>query len=375
MAGPYYWVGGTGNSSDATNHWSTSSGGAPNVGNVPASTDNVIFDNASSTADAAYTFTIDSTLTCADFTMGGPGSGNDVTWAGSAALDIYGSMNLSAGSADLTRTYTGPITFKSTATGKTIASNGVSFGGTVTLNGAGGGWTLSDAFSSTDGVKVSEGTFNTGSFNMTVTFFRDATAGTTSITLGTSTITCTLNGSTTVWQVTAAGTTFSGASSTIKFTGVGSSLVGFTGGGQTYGTVWFANGGSTGTCFLTQDNTISELKDTGTAAHNLYFQSSVTQTITTFTVSGSATKLVTINSCNASGTAQTTTHALAKAGGGTISSDYLNIQHSVATPSSTWYAGANSTDNQAVATAGSGWTFTVPPGGVTSVSPQFINVS
>jgi len=87
------------------------------------------------------------------------------------------------------------------------------------------------------------------------------------------------------------------------------------------------------------------------------FQNGTSHTLTTFTVSGTSGNVITINS-------QTTaTFALVKSGGGTISCDYLNIQHSVATPASTWYAGTHSTDNQAVATAGSGWIFTDPPAG------------
>jgi hypothetical protein len=60
---------------------------------------------------------------------------------------------------------------------------------------------------------------------------------------------------------------------------------------------------------------------------------------------------------------------LVKTGGGTISSDYLNIQHSVATPASTWYAGTHSTNNQGVSTAGSGWIFTDVPA-APSTSPS-----
>jgi len=42
-----YWVGGTGNWTDATNHWATSSGGTPDVGNLPTSSDDVIIDSSS----------------------------------------------------------------------------------------------------------------------------------------------------------------------------------------------------------------------------------------------------------------------------------------------------------------------------------------
>jgi hypothetical protein len=39
----YYWVGGTGNWSDYSNHWATSSGGAIFHTQVPTAVDNVFF--------------------------------------------------------------------------------------------------------------------------------------------------------------------------------------------------------------------------------------------------------------------------------------------------------------------------------------------
>lgn len=39
-----YWVGGSGNWSDATNHWATESGGTPHADNLPTSSDDVYFD-------------------------------------------------------------------------------------------------------------------------------------------------------------------------------------------------------------------------------------------------------------------------------------------------------------------------------------------
>jgi hypothetical protein len=46
-------------------------------------------------------------------------------------------------------------------------------------------------------------------------------------------------------------------------------------------------------------------------------------------------------------------HNLAKTGGGVIVTDYMSITGSSATPSSTWYAGANSTNGG----SNSGWIF------------------
>ncbi len=50
ISGASYWVGGSGNWSDATNHWAASSGGVPESNNLPAPITNVHFDNRSSLA-------------------------------------------------------------------------------------------------------------------------------------------------------------------------------------------------------------------------------------------------------------------------------------------------------------------------------------
>ncbi|MEI6849452.1 MAG: choice-of-anchor tandem repeat GloVer-containing protein, partial [archaeon] len=149
--------------------------------------------------------------------------------------------------------------------------------------------------------------------------------------------------------------TYTAGTSTIKFTDTGNSAITFAGGGGTFNNIWFARGTSTASNTISGNNTFKDFKDNGSIAHSILFTTGSTQHVTTFTVSGTAGNLISINSTD------TGTHALVKDGGGTISSDYLNIQHSVATPSSTWYAGLNSTNNQSVSTSGSGWIFTGIP--------------
>ncbi|MDO8481782.1 MAG: hypothetical protein Q7S75_01715 [bacterium] len=165
------------------------------------------------------------------------------------------------------------------------------------------------------------------------------------------------------WDITVStNLTLNAQSSTIKMTEGSIINRTFAGGSQTYNNLWFARGLASGNNIVSGSNTFNDFKDTGTAAHNIIFTNGTTQTVSTFTVSGSSGNVITINSDT------TDTHALVKTGGGTISSDYLDIQHSVATPASTWYAGTHSVDNQAVATAGSGWIFTDVP--VTVATPS-----
>lgn len=166
------------------------------------------------------------------------------------------------------------------------------------------------------------------------------------------------------WNIsTTTNLTFNAGTSTIKFTQTGSGENDFLGGSLTYNNLWFARGASTGINKITGSNTFNNLKDTGTVAHQFQFTAGTTTTVASWNIMGNAGNLITITSDT------TATHSLVKTGGGTISTDFLNIQHSVATPGTTWYAGANSVNNQGVATAGSGWIFTAP----TTVAEEIVN--
>lgn len=150
-----YWVGGTGNWSN-TARWSETSGGAGGA-SVPTAADNVIFDTAS--ASDNYTVTVDAAATCLDFTMGKPdGVGKKVTWAGTAALAISGSINLSGGTAGITRSYSGTLTMNGTGT-KTITTVGVSLA-KLTFNNSGGTYQLADPLASISSMTLTAGTFD-----------------------------------------------------------------------------------------------------------------------------------------------------------------------------------------------------------------------
>jgi len=220
--------------------------------------------------------------------------------------------------------------------------------------------TLVDAFSSTKQIINQDTELITGGNSVTCTTYSSAT---TTAKLTMSSTTLTLTGSGTSTWVHSNGT-LTANTGTIKFTDTTSATVGFVGGSKTtYNIVWFARGASTGNCTIAGNNTGVQLKDTGTAAHSLTHQNGQTFTLTgasPFEVSGSSGNAITINTTT--GTA-VHTYSFTNATP-VVSCDWLNIQHSVVTQANVAYAGANSVDNQAVATAGSGWIFTVPPSGV-----------
>lgn len=57
---------------------------------------------------------------------------------------------------------------------------------------------------------------------------------------------------------------------------------------------------------ISGSNTFADFKDDGSVAHSILFTAGTTQTVTTFTVNGTAGNLITINSTT------TATHALVK---------------------------------------------------------------
>lgn len=349
-----YWIGGTGTwNNSSTAKWSSTSGGSGGS-SVPTSSDDVFFDGNSGggviTVGQFLNDNFCNNFDCTGFT----GSFSN---GGVGTLTISGSLTIGSSiSGDFDAWY--GLVLNATSSGKTLTSNGKTIASandsTTKFNGVGGVWTIQD--NTTINPSLLAGTLNTNDKTITCPLYiLSSGSGTSVLNLGASTILLSSAvGTNTVLQFLGSGMTLNAGTSTIKITSTSGNLF-FVGGGFTYNNLWISRGFSTSSLTISGSNTFNDFKDDGTAAHSILFTTGTTQTVTTFNVNGSAGKLVTINSTT------TGTHALTKAGGGTISCDYLNIQHSVATPSSTWYAGTHSTNNQATATAGSGWIFTAPP--------------
>ena len=160
-AGGFYWVGGPGNWSDYTNHWSTAtgpqSGSTVYCGSVPSINDNAYFDANS----GGGTCTIDGTSNCFNLTA----TGYTGLFAGTNALNIGGSLTNGNGMG--TNTYTGTTTFSGTTT-YSITSNGESFLGPVVFNGTGGSWALQDNSTMSGGVTLTAGTLTVGAHTLTL---------------------------------------------------------------------------------------------------------------------------------------------------------------------------------------------------------------
>lgn len=352
MASRYWVTGGSGTWTD-TDNWSATSGGASGE-TAPVSTDDVFLDANS----GAGTITP---------TNGGSTKALDCTgFTGTLSVlahSFFGSFKLVAG---MTFSSTSTVTFAGTSS-FTITSAGKTFGGTVTINGVGGTYTLQDALEITDATKsvsVSNGIFDANGFNVTTGRVFSSYSNTRSIIMGTGTWTIFGSG-TSAWNLsTTTGLTFNAGTSTLKFTDNSATAKTFNGGDQTYATVWNATLGA-GTFDVNDSNTFSTLKIDANRA--VIFEVSKTTTVLTstgFDVTGTAGNLITFTSSSA-GTA-----ANLSISSGEISTDYLSLKDSAAAGGATYYAGDNSTD----VSGNSGWVFTSPPAPVTFI-PSVIIIS
>lgn len=207
-----YWVGGTAAwDGTAGTKWSLTSGGAGGEA-VPTSSDDVFFNAASGTV----TVTVNASSVCNNLNF----TGFTGTFAGSQALAISGSLTM----VNITRTYTGTITFNATSTGKTIALGGETMASTFIFDGVGGEWTLQDAFNnSTSPITLTNGSLVTNNQTVTCGIFASDNSNTRSLTLGSSSVSCT------GWSfgTTNTGMTFSAGTSTITNTMAGTTTCSF----------------------------------------------------------------------------------------------------------------------------------------------------
>jgi hypothetical protein len=323
-----YWVGGTGTwDPTSTANWSTSSGGSSGA-SVPSAAQNAIFDANS----GGGVVTVEDTgggnfpecanLICTGFT----GSIDSVLYG----LNVNGNVTLSSGGDYTSLNFYVIVgtTCTLTTVGKRIYGLSLESGATVTL---------------ADDLDIQNfafgvGTFTTNNFNVVA----DTTYITGTLNMGSSTFTV-IGGA---WYADPLSTINAGTSTILITDGAA-----FDGGDQTYYNLNI--GASLG---LSGNNTFNTISNSAQPI-TIFFDSGSTQTVTNFTVSGTAGNLVTLRGSSTSSTSPR--WSLSKASG-TVSVNYLNIRNSNATGGAAWYAGANSTNNPA-SPSNLGWIFTAPP--------------
>lgn len=305
-----FWVGGTGTwDTTTTTHWSLTSGGAGGASPPSSTTVTATFDGNS----GGGTVTTGASLALIDLTF----VGFTGTLAGSNTLNISGNLALGSG---MTITYTGAITFSSTASGKTITSNGRTLLSAVTFNGVGGGWSLQDAFITTGtSVTLTNGSLNMNNFGLTTPLFSSSNSNVRVFTMGSGTLTIT--GAGTGWSISTTNLTFNYNTGTIKLSDASASTKTFNGLSLTYYNFYITGAGS-GAYTITGSNTFNDFK-IDTPPHTVNFTAGTTQTLVTFTCSGTAGNLMTLQS-----TTSGSPWYMHKSTVGTIVCDYLSLQDS-----------------------------------------------
>ncbi len=135
----YYWIGGTGDWTDAM-HWSFTSGGPPS-GCVPSGKDNVFFD-ANSFNGANQTVSINErNIYIHNVTWNGVTNNPDLIGPDAHTLNITGSLELAA---NMQHSFEGNYDFESNETGNTIRTNGQIFNQEIRFSGLDGDWTFLD---------------------------------------------------------------------------------------------------------------------------------------------------------------------------------------------------------------------------------------
>ncbi|NDC55940.1 MAG: hypothetical protein EBZ69_03895, partial [Alphaproteobacteria bacterium] len=194
-----YWVGGTGNWSDPS-HWSTSPGGAGGSC-IPSLRDNVFFTSGSFPL-TFQSVNIDQPAYCKS--MSWTGVLNNPTLQGSEELHLYGSLTFVQ---NMTSNFTGRVYFESNSSGNSIAMAAKALQNDVIFDGAGGVWSLQDAFLQTYGtLSLKNGTLNSNNYSITLVRFHSYGFGQNArvLNLGASTLTITGSGPNT-WYIDDAG--------------------------------------------------------------------------------------------------------------------------------------------------------------------------
>jgi hypothetical protein len=271
-----YWVGGTGNWSDAT-HWAGQSGGVGGGSGVPDINTDVVFDRYSSTT-GAYTVTIDVSAFSRNITfLEAPLSGGTVTTAGAQLLNTTGSVVLLAG---MTHNYSGTWNLSGTGS-STFKSNGIAIKGTTSFNS--GYYTLLDNFNASGfNIRIAGvGTLDTNGFTVTGALGCDQAPAGSSLVLGATTWTIPPNGG---WNASGLSNLFAGTS-TIIVQGNG----GFSGHGFTYNNVTVQLDNTAGRSYTIGDvNTFANLTLLANAQRDQFVTFSANQTIGTLKYLGNS---------------------------------------------------------------------------------------
>jgi hypothetical protein len=229
QAANFYWVGGSGNWSDASK-WSLTSGTPNNPSNlVPGSADNVYFDAGSGFTSSSRTVTVNvSTASCNS--MDWTGSLNTPIFNSSSSannLKIYGSLTMISA---MTWSFNGTVYFESTNIGNTITTHDKNFLNEVHFNGAGGEWILQDDYRCTGySTYLNYGHLNTNGKTLTLSRIHTYNTNSRTLTLGSSLVIINYTSGNAFYANFNTTFNLNAGTSTIRFTNNSNTTAGFSG--------------------------------------------------------------------------------------------------------------------------------------------------
>jgi hypothetical protein len=310
---------GTDTTWQGSSSWALTSGGGGSNDNFPLPQDTVVINN-----DTALTGTLALGLSynigavdCSTRTTG-------ITINHSSTQNRYGSYTLGSGvtvSGTSAQTFSGRGTMVFTTAGKVITFTVFTIAGTGTLR-------LGDAYTSSLDLSLTSGTFDANNNNVTIRSLNAGGSGTKTITLGSGLWTVT-----TTWSAQGTGTTVSPSTATISMTSASAKT--FQGGGYSWPTL---NQGGAGILTIAQSNTFANITDTVQPA-TVRLTAGTTQTISTFSMSGTSGNLITLDTTTAG------TRANINLTNITSGIDYLAVKDIAVSDPDKFYVGANSTDS------------------------------
>jgi hypothetical protein len=323
--------------------WATSSNGTGSDANFPLPQDTAVIDNA--TTGASLTFVAAYNRSAVDMSS----RTTPFTIASSGASSFYGSFLLGSGASlgtlTATQTYRGRYTSTLTTAGKTLNC-------TIILDALNGTLQLGSALSSTASLSMGRGTFDAVSYNVTLGTFASVGSGIRTVSMGSGLWTLTSTG--TVWNATATNFTLNKDTADVLLSNTSAIARSVSAGALSFNKLTI--GGATGSSTTNLSTlTLTELASTKTVAHTITITATAAATIGTWSVTGTAGNVVTLNS-NVVGTQRTI--ALTNVTSGI---DYLAVKDIGVTVANRFYVGANSTDNgnntNVIFTAAPGGTF------------------
>ena len=307
--------------------WALTSGGAGSDNNFPLAQDTAVIDNATTltgTLSLSTSYNIGS-LDCSTRTTG-------ITLNHNTGATRYGFYTLGSGvtvSGTSVQSFSGRSTMVFTSAGKTITFATI-------VDAPGGTFRLGDAYTASNTITHTRGTFDAFNYNLICTIFDSSNSNTRTITMGSGL--WTLSGTGAVWNTpTTTGLTFNKDTANILLSNTSINFRTFAGGGLSFNKLTI--GGATGVSIvsLSGASSFTELASTKTVAHTVRFSNNL-GTIDTWSITGTAGNVVTVES---SSPATRRTFNLTNVTSGI---DYLSVKDIGVNQANRFYVGVNSTD-------------------------------